>query len=53
MTAFTESVVENATLAWLESLGYAFLHSPDIATGEPEAGQSDPNYCDAQVEKLK
>ncbi len=29
-----ESVVEDAALAWLESLGYAVLHGPDIAAGE-------------------
>jgi type I restriction enzyme R subunit len=38
MTAtFTESVVEEAALAWLESLGYSILHDPDIAPGEPLA----------------
>jgi hypothetical protein len=26
---FSESVVEDATLGWLESLGYAVLHGPD------------------------
>lgn len=31
MTAFTESIVEDAALAGLESLGYAVLHGPDIA----------------------
>jgi len=34
MTAFTESVVEDAALAWLESLGYAIKHGPEIAPGE-------------------
>lgn len=29
--AFTESVVEDAALAWLESLGYAVLHGQAIA----------------------
>jgi type I restriction enzyme R subunit len=29
--AFTESVVEDAALGWLEPLGYAVLHGPDIA----------------------
>ena len=53
MTAFTESVVEDAALAWLGSLGYTILHGPDIAVGEPAAGQSDPNYRGAPVEKLK
>ena len=37
--AFTESVVEEAALAWLESLGYAILHGPEIAPGEPLAEQ--------------
>ena len=27
---FTESVVEDAALAWLESLGYAIKHGPEI-----------------------
>jgi hypothetical protein len=31
---FTESVVEEAALAWLESLGYAVKHGPEIAPGE-------------------
>ena len=30
---FTESVVEDATLAWLESLSYAVKHGPDISPG--------------------
>jgi type I restriction enzyme R subunit len=33
MTTFTESVVEDATLAWLESLGYVVKHGPGIAPG--------------------
>ena len=31
---FTESVVEDAALAWLEELNYAVLHGPEIAPGE-------------------
>jgi uncharacterized MnhB-related membrane protein len=31
MTAFTESVVEEAALARLEVLGYTLLNSPEIA----------------------
>jgi type I restriction enzyme, R subunit len=46
MSSFTESVVEDAALAWLEALGYAVLHGPDIAAGEPAAERSDPNYRD-------
>lgn len=32
---FAESIVEDATLAWLKALGYAVLHGPDIAAGKP------------------
>ena len=39
--AFTESVVEQAALAWLESLGYAVLAGPEIAPGEPQAERGD------------
>ena len=41
MGTFTESVVEDATLGWLESLGYAVLHGPDIAAGMPGAERSE------------
>jgi type I restriction enzyme, R subunit len=34
MANFTESVVEDAALAWLEGLGYAVKHGPEIAPGE-------------------
>jgi type I restriction enzyme R subunit len=34
LSNFTESVVEDAALAWLESLGYAIKHGPEIAPGE-------------------
>jgi hypothetical protein len=34
-TKFTESIVEDAALAWLEGLGYTVLHGPDIAVGMP------------------
>lgn len=36
-TGVTESVVEQATLAWLESLGYGILAGPSIGPGEPDA----------------
>ena len=48
---FSESVVEDAALAWLESLGYAVLHGPEIAAGEPGAERSDPNYRDVVLER--
>jgi type I restriction enzyme R subunit len=44
--SFTESIVEDAALAWLGSLGYTVLHGPSIAAGEPGAERSDPNYRD-------
>ena len=37
----TESVVEQAALAWLESLGWRVLHGPDIAPDELAAERSD------------
>jgi len=48
--SFTESVVEDASLAWLEALGYAVLHGPDIAVGEVGTERSDPNYRDVVLE---
>ena len=50
MGAFTESVVEDATLAWLEALGYGVLHGPDIAAGMAGAERNDPNYRDVILE---
>ncbi len=35
MTAFTESVVEHAALAWLESVGWSVRRGAEIAPGEP------------------
>ena len=39
--AFTESVVEQAALAWLESVGWRVAHGPDIAPDMPAAERSD------------
>ena len=50
MSNFTESVVEDAALAWLQSLGYAILHGRDIAVGEPAAERTDPNCRDVLLE---
>jgi type I restriction enzyme R subunit len=44
--SFSESVVEEAALDWLEALGYAVLQGPLIAFGEARAERSDPNYRD-------
>ncbi|MBI3837821.1 MAG: type I restriction endonuclease subunit R [Planctomycetia bacterium] len=38
---FTESVVEQAALAWLEALGYSVRSGPEIAPGEPAAERDD------------
>jgi type I restriction enzyme R subunit len=37
VTGFTESVVEDAALAWLASLGWHVAHGPDIAPEAPAA----------------
>ena len=37
----TESVVEQAALAWLESLGWNVVHGPDIAPNTPGAERAD------------
>jgi len=50
MRGVTESVVEDAALGWLEELGCAVLYGPDIASGEPGAERSDPNYRDVILE---
>ncbi len=41
MTAFNESVVEQATLAWLESIGWPVRNGAQIAPGEPAAERDD------------
>jgi type I restriction enzyme R subunit len=38
VVSFAESVVEDAALAWLESLGYSVLHGPDIAARRRDRG---------------
>ena len=48
---FTESVVEDAALAWLEELGYAVNHGPEIAPGEIFAERTDPTYRDVVLER--
>jgi type I restriction enzyme R subunit len=45
---FSESVIEQAALAWLESLGYTVLHGPDIAAGETAAER--PDYSEVILE---
>ena len=48
MVSFTESGVEDAAIAWLESLGYA---GPDIAAGMLGAERGDTNYRDVVLER--
>ena len=40
-TTFTESVVEDAALAWLEALGWTIKNGPEIAPGELAAERTD------------
>ncbi|MCC6796987.1 MAG: type I restriction endonuclease subunit R [Candidatus Hydrogenedentes bacterium] len=40
-SGFTETVVEEAALAWLADLGYAVVHGPQIAPGELDAARTD------------
>ena len=39
--SFTESVVEQAALAWFEALGYTIAHGPEIGCGQPGAERQD------------
>ena len=41
MTTITESTIEDAALAWLESLGWSIAHGPDIAPDAPGAERGD------------
>ncbi|HLO97595.1 MAG TPA: type I restriction endonuclease, partial [Fimbriimonas sp.] len=41
MNKLTESVVEDAALAWLEELGWSIMHGPEIAPGEVGAERND------------
>jgi type I restriction enzyme R subunit len=51
MNNFTESVVEEAALAWLEGLGYEILSGPEIAAGESGAERTDPDYHDVILDR--
>jgi len=46
--AFSESVIEQAALAWLESMGYLILSGLEIAPGEPAAERD--NYGQVVLE---
>jgi type I restriction enzyme R subunit len=51
LAGFTESVVEEAALDWLEAQGYTILHGPDIATGQLAAERLDHSYRDVILER--
>jgi type I restriction enzyme R subunit len=36
MSTFTESIVEEAAVAWLEAMGFAVVHGPEIASDQPD-----------------
>ena len=38
---FTESIVEEAALSWLQGLGYQVKNGPEMAPGEPETERAD------------
>ena len=51
-TGISESAVEDAALSWFEEIGYAVLHGPEIAPGEPRAERQ--NYQEAYlVQRLR
>jgi len=41
MNGVTESVVEQAALAWLEAIGWHIAHGPDVAPDMPSAERAD------------
>ena len=49
MTKISESILEDTTLSWLESLGYQVLHGPDIALEEPFAERE--SYSDVVLKE--
>lgn len=51
LSKFTESVVEEAALEWLEARGWTILHGPEIASGMPSAERTDPDFRDVVLER--
>ena len=43
--AFTESISEQAALAWLESLGWRVMHGIEIAPGKSKAERIIGRVC--------
>ena len=50
-SGFSESVVEDAALAWLEAKGWKILHGPEIAVGTPLSERLDSEYRDVILER--
>ena len=48
-SSFTESTVEDATLSWLETLGWRVVYGPDIAPDTP--GAERPDYGQVVLER--
>ena len=51
MSTFSESIIEQASLAWLEFERYAVLHGPVTSPGEVTAERSDPEYREVILER--
>ena len=51
MSKFTEFVVEDAALEWLEAKGWTILRGPEIAAGMPSAERGDPDFRDVVLER--
>ncbi len=49
---FTESIIEEAALAWIEGLGYAVLDGSEIVPDMPGVERTEPNYHDVVLPKL-
>ena len=48
--SFTESIVDDSTLAWLSALGYSVAHAPDLAYGTARAERTDPAFRDVTLD---
>ena len=49
--SLNESIVEDAALTWFGELGYAVVHGPQLAPGEPAAEQD--SFGDAVLESKR
>lgn len=48
--SFTESIVDDSTLAQLSALGYSVAHAPDLAYGTARAERTDPAFRDVTLD---